>query len=173
MPHKDPVARAAYLRSWNERNRDRVAAWEAENRDKRRAQKHAWHRTETARTYSRSYRERVGVEWHRRFDHGLVPGEWAALYEFQAGRCAICAVERPMHGSGCLEVDHDHATQERRGLLCKPCNNALGAIERGLKTRRTADWCRRASEYAADPPLRRMRHGDGLASAQPAEQEEA
>lgn len=169
MAHKDPLVRAAYVKAWHERNRDRVAAWESANRERRQEQKRAWHRGEKARAYSRAYRERVGVEWHRRFDHALMAGEWADLYAFQSGRCAICGAEAPMHGKGCLEVDHDHATGVQRGLICKPCNGALGAIERGLKTRRTADWVRRASGYTEHPPLGQMR-ATGWRDGQPAGQ---
>ena len=44
----------------------------------------------------------------------------------QKGVCAACG--RPPHRTR-LDVDHDHATNEVRGLLCRGCNLALGGVE--------------------------------------------
>jgi hypothetical protein len=44
------------------------------------------------------------------------------MWSAQDGRCAIC-FERP-HERLCL--DHDHATGQIRGLLCRRCNAGLG-----------------------------------------------
>lgn len=53
----------------------------------------------------------------------LTAEEYDALFEFQGGRCAICKEETPGKR---LCVDHCHSTQMVRGLLCHPCNQALG-----------------------------------------------
>ncbi|NUP15412.1 MAG: hypothetical protein HOZ81_04775 [Streptomyces sp.] len=42
----------------------------------------------------------------------------AAIEEWQAGRCGICAAK------GSLVTDHDHSTGLVRGLLCQRCNTA-------------------------------------------------
>ena len=58
--------------------------------------------------------------------YGLEAGEYARLLAQQDGRCAICmkrAVTRR------LAVDHDHETNEVRGLLCFRCNHFLGQWE--------------------------------------------
>lgn len=39
--------------------------------------------------------------------------------------CAICLKPSDKR----LAVDHDHETDEIRGLLCSPCNFALGLFE--------------------------------------------
>jgi hypothetical protein len=46
------------------------------------------------------------------------------LLENQNGVCAICG-EKDSRGTA-LAVDHDHETQECRGLLCRHCNLGIG-----------------------------------------------
>lgn len=89
---------------------------------------------------------------HVLYQHGISPTELHALYEAQGGRCAICDRPGPERGVGCLHIDHDHETGERRGLICHPCNKALGAVEE-----HGATWVLRVLVYLGDPPLRRLR----------------
>jgi hypothetical protein len=42
------------------------------------------------------------------------------MSEAQDGRCAICKLEKKLY------LDHDHQTDEPRGMLCSSCNTALG-----------------------------------------------
>lgn len=44
--------------------------------------------------------------------------------------CGICGEDGQDHGMGMLEVDHDHDTNEIRGMLCRRCNIFLGHYER-------------------------------------------
>jgi len=44
----------------------------------------------------------------------------------QNGCCAICLGKSPKNQSTRFSVDHDHKTGAFRGLLCGPCNAALG-----------------------------------------------
>lgn len=56
--------------------------------------------------------------------YGLTPDTYNVMVNEQNGRCAICKeVYTP------LFVDHDHETNEIRGLLCFHCNTALGHFE--------------------------------------------
>lgn len=55
----------------------------------------------------------------------ITPERYDELLASQNGRCAICR-EPPI--SRRLSVDHDHATNEIRGLLCHKCNRALGSL---------------------------------------------
>jgi len=54
--------------------------------------------------------------------YGLTPEAYTALLDLQGGKCAICRA-RPI--SKRLAVDHDHATDAVRGLLCSRCNHDL------------------------------------------------
>lgn len=48
------------------------------------------------------------------------------MLERQGGVCAICK-EKPKNGR--LAIDHLHGTDKVRGLLCSPCNTALGLFK--------------------------------------------
>lgn len=61
---------------------------------------------------------------------GITSAEYDHLLEQQQGRCAICGSEEghiSKSGSQArLSVDHDHLTEQVRGLLCNKCNRGLG-----------------------------------------------
>lgn len=54
--------------------------------------------------------------------------EYSALLEKQNNKCAICGVSKCSTGKS-FSVDHNHATNKIRGLLCKNCNIALGLFK--------------------------------------------
>lgn len=61
-----------------------------------------------------------------RFDrYGLSEAQYVELLRQQEGRCAACRIELD-RGS---HVDHDHVTGRVRGILCRPCNLALGHVK--------------------------------------------
>lgn len=62
------------------------------------------------------------------------------MYEAQGGRCAICHDPYPLgittDDGGpykSLGVDHCHDTGRIRGLLCGPCNIAIGKFKEDAK----------------------------------------
>lgn len=83
--------------------------------------------------------------------YGLKKGEYAQLYEFQGGLCALC--RRATGASRRLSVDHDHATGLVRGLLCRPCNTLLG------HARDKVTFFYRCLSYLEGPPYKRMTEG--------------
>lgn len=59
--------------------------------------------------------------------YGLSPAEYAALEDASGGVCALCS--RPPTGKrDRLVVDHDHATNRVRELLCHQCNVGIGLL---------------------------------------------
>lgn len=74
--------------------------------------------------YAHKHPAQRGAIW-RKHAYGLSEQEWHALYRRQKGCCAICRKPEPIN---VLNVDHDHETNEVRGLLCGRCNKALGYL---------------------------------------------
>lgn len=80
--------------------------------------------------------------------YGLEPGQYKLLYDFQGGRCAICA--RATGASRRLSVDHDHKDGRVRGLLCRPCNSLLGHLRDDVRA------AYRIVRYLESPPAREL-----------------
>jgi hypothetical protein len=59
--------------------------------------------------------------------------------EEQGGICCLCGCKEKAKKS--LSVDHDHKTDQIRGLLCMWCNTKLGTVESKLW------WYIRAVDY--------------------------
>ena len=84
--------------------------------------------------YWRSLPEDVRREKSRQralyYTYGITLERFEEMLREQGGVCAICS--RPPSGktkrTSTLQVDHDHVTGEVRGLLCDPCNTALGRL---------------------------------------------
>jgi hypothetical protein len=57
---------------------------------------------------------------------GISPSELIDRYERQEGCCAICFTKIDITNSA---IDHNHNTEEFRGVLCKQCNRALGMFK--------------------------------------------
>ncbi len=88
------------------------------------------------RAYKRAYYH-ANKDSSRRYElrvkYGITLEEYDRMLRAQKFRCAICRRKRKVFRLG---VDHDHTTLVVRGLLCYPCNRALGWFE---KYRTTAD----------------------------------
>ena len=60
--------------------------------------------------------------------YGITIAYYEKLLKRQRGRCAIC--RQPERLKRRLAVDHNHRTNQVRGLLCFSCNTALARFER-------------------------------------------
>jgi hypothetical protein len=104
-------------------------------------------RAETLRRKARNHEKRVQQTY------GLEEGEYARLYEFQGGFCAIC--RRATGASKRLAVDHDHATGAVRGLCCGVCNKwILGHAHDSIA------FFQRCIRYLTTTPYSLMRAGN-------------
>lgn len=68
---------------------------------------------------------------------GLTVKDYEELLESQGRACAVCGRLDDMFGRR-LAVDHSHETGEVRGLLCGPCNMAIGLLGDNLRGVRRA-----------------------------------
>jgi hypothetical protein len=82
-------------------------------------------------------RPKVNPDIRRRYalksTYGLTIEQYDFILESQGNCCAICKTDTP-NGKGRFHVDHDHATNEVRGLLCHHCNLALGNFKDNVST---------------------------------------
>lgn len=72
--------------------------------------------------------------------YGITFEDFKAMLKNQNYQCAICGIHQAQLVYR-MAVDHDHSTNKVRGLLCRPCNHAIGLLK---DDPRNAD---RASEY--------------------------
>lgn len=71
------------------------------------------------------------VEWPSKLKrlYGLSVIQYFEILADQGGGCAICKTKTPGSGKAMFSVDHSHQTGQIRGLLCSPCNTALGLFQ--------------------------------------------
>jgi hypothetical protein len=115
MPTKEARThlRTLAARAWRARNTEHVKQVRAAYRPKARVNVRAW-----------AARNRDHSRARRRFhDYGISPHEVEKMLSAQGSCCAICGAAISLKTA---HVDHDHATEIVRGLLCGPCNRGLG-----------------------------------------------
>lgn len=81
--------------------------------------------------YSRDYRqshESRREEWLKS-RYGISAEDYEKILIAQQEGCWICGAKDPGHKKKNFCVDHNHVTGKIRGLLCYPCNCALGLFQ--------------------------------------------
>jgi len=132
-----------YMKQWRAANADKVKAyqknWKAEN---------AVSQAEYQKAYMADYQMKPDVQyktWERnlRRNYRMTPDDFNKLWKDQDGKCAICQVDMQPRGRklDAAAVDHNHATGEVRGLLCRACNHGIGCLKDN------PDVLKSASEY--------------------------
>ena len=69
--------------------------------------------------------QKINDNWLRQC-YGINLAQYNQLLYNQGEKCAICAEKVAIDKK--LFVDHDHATGEIRGLLCRNCNTGIGFL---------------------------------------------
>lgn len=125
----------ASMRSWHQRNGrtpEAIAAQKKRSKEFYERRKNdpefKKRRTENSVAYQRTPKgKRRKIHWSLLGNHGMTIEEYDEKMILQNGRCAIC--NRPVNEKKSLAVDHDHETEENRGLLCEACNRGLGMLQ--------------------------------------------
>lgn len=136
--HRNPHRFAAYYKTYRQRNKQKVSiaqrvyrvgnkdfvaglkkAWRLQNQDKVRVHKKRWYE---------KYKDAIAMA-NRFRRYGVTQEQYEEMLTAQKNSCAICGTERSQIKRE-LDIDHCHSTGEVRGLLCPPCNRAVGYFEK-------------------------------------------
>lgn len=96
-------------------SRAKVKQWRKDNPDKRKAQL----QRESKKDYNHNK--------HLKHAYGISRDVYLQMFSKQNGCCAICN-RHQLEFTRRLSVDHCHATNKIRGLLCNDCNSLLGNV---------------------------------------------
>ena len=66
--------------------------------------------------------------------YGITLEQYESLLRAQNHKCAICEKDETQVQRNRLFVDHCHVTGVVRGLLCHPCNSAIGFLKDSVET---------------------------------------
>jgi hypothetical protein len=94
--------------------------WREQNKEKVKKNNRASYKRRNERDPEREYQRRRDSAIYSKY--GLRPHEYEELLEKFNNSCAICGSTKQ------LCIDHDHYTNEIRGILCKTCNTAIGLL---------------------------------------------
>jgi hypothetical protein len=114
-----------------------TARWQREHREQTNHKNKMWKRNhpQTVREARIRYRasltpEQKSRKWREdslRKNYGISTAEYEYKFAKQNGVCAICKM--PCSTGRRLSVDHDHNTDQVRGLLCFQCNSAVSRLD--------------------------------------------
>ncbi len=77
-------------------------------------------------------KRKASKKYHRKYwlmkQFGLTPDDYDRMLNEQNNGCAICGADDPRNKRDHFAIDHDHETDEIRGLLCQGCNTGIGLL---------------------------------------------
>jgi len=108
-----------------------------------------WNNPELAREKERMRMERRKIKdpehWKElnrnrrtKYRYGITSGEYDHLLSSQGGHCLICG-----RSNRVLVLDHNHATGQIRGFLCRCCNSTLVHYENSITRRPYVEYLKR------------------------------
>lgn len=119
-----------YMKKWKEENKESVRQYNLEYKRNNKA---------VLKVYQAEVKDRRNYLRRKQYDplkqksirlyqaYGISLAQYNSLLEAQDRKCAICKTSAEDAPRG-LQVDHDHRTEEIRGLLCVSCNTAIGSF---------------------------------------------
>lgn len=133
------------LRAWREKNPDKVksacAEYYQKNAEKLRQRQRDYYRANKERCAAINKRARENMSPEKRAAelerkrittmlrrYGMTPEDYDRMLLEQNGTCAICSRTAEQERYKRLNIDHCHETGKVRGLLCTPCNHAIGVL---------------------------------------------
>jgi len=109
----------ARSREWQARNKNKYLAAQRKAKKLRRL------------TWTPEQREAVALVQYSnniKRKYGMTTADYERILAQQGGHCALCPREPDREHHKRLNWDHDPKTGQVRGLLCTPCNHALGVL---------------------------------------------
>lgn len=106
-----------------EKTKKRLDKWREENPEKYQNQYKNDISRKKCKEYYNNNKEKV-KNTYLKTNYNISLEKYNLLLENQNGKCKICKRDCPTQKS--LAVDHNHKTNQVRGLLCKNCNIGLG-----------------------------------------------
>lgn len=87
-----------------------------------------------------------------KYCYGINLDDYNKLLEIQNNRCAVCKIHFNTHKFQ-IVVDHNHTTNQIRGLLCHTCNRALGLLKDNTQILYSAIRYLKQAQYKSDKLL--------------------
>lgn len=113
---------------WAENNREKVRehslAYQRRHKEKCKAKQKKWLKQHPEKNYAYRIKNRYGMSIE----------DYYSLVTQQEGKCAICGKTADPK----LVVDHCHATNKVRGLLCDLCNRGIGHFSDSIELLKAA-----------------------------------
>lgn len=81
--------------------------------------------------HSRSVNRKSNWKFMLKKVYGITPDDYMRILSEQNEACAICGKHQSEFNRS-LAVDHNHETQQIRGLLCVNCNSAIGKLKEDI-----------------------------------------
>lgn len=85
------------------------------------------------------YNKEKAKEYYNRYRYGIEPEEITNLLLAQENKCKICycALLGTTRKNKAV-IDHDHTTQQIRGIICAVCNSGLGFFQDNIQNLESA-----------------------------------